>query len=158
MQASLHVSIRANRLKLLSGKRAASVSLNTHPTCTRLVTARSQGQQEPKPARKNANGADANEGPLQSVLHSAVSTWSGLDTQQKVYTVIAGVALLVAAPQLLTFLLIAVERLLVGALLAVEEVLAGALLLGTRLVVLVGSLALLGVGAYLFLFRKQSSP
>ncbi|GLI59426.1 hypothetical protein VaNZ11_001309 [Volvox africanus] len=157
MQASLPVSIRASRLKLLSDKRAPSVSLKTHPTCARLVVARSQGRQEPKQARKKADVVDVDKGPLQSALHSAVSTWSGLDTQQKVYTVIAGVALLVATPQLLTFLVIAVERLLVGALLAVEEVLAGALLLGTRLVVLVGTLALLGVGAYLFLFRKQSS-
>ncbi|GIL77270.1 hypothetical protein Vretifemale_6750 [Volvox reticuliferus] len=91
------------------------------------------------------------------VFRSAASTWSRLDTQQRVYTVIAGAALLIATPQLLTFLLITVERLLVGALLAVEEVLAGVLLLGTRLVVIVGSLALLGVGAYLFLFRKHSS-
>ncbi|GIL97415.1 hypothetical protein Vretimale_3064 [Volvox reticuliferus] len=68
------------------------------------------------------------------VFRSAASTWSRLDTQQRVYTVIAGAALLIATPQLLTFLLITVERLLVGALLAVEEVLAGVLLLGTRLV------------------------
>ncbi len=50
------------------------------------------------------------------------------------YTIVAGAALLVAAPQLLTFLVIALERLLVGALLAVEGALASVLLLGTRLV------------------------
>ncbi|GIL77268.1 hypothetical protein Vretimale_3064 [Volvox reticuliferus] len=157
MQASLPASVRANRLKLLSYKRVSSVTLRYYPSYTRLVVARNQGQQEPKPARKNADGVNPDEGPLQSVFRSAASTWSRLDTQQRVYTVIAGAALLIATPQLLTFLLITVERLLVGALLAVEEVLAGVLLLGTRLVVIVGSLALLGVGAYLFLFRKHSS-
>ncbi|GLC56484.1 hypothetical protein PLESTB_001112100 [Pleodorina starrii] len=120
------------RSALLASSRSRTVLKKRTPFSparrTNIIRARGGTPEEPKPARKE------DDGPLQTALRLAASTWSGLDTQQRVYAVVAGTALLVAAPQLLTFSLIALERLLVGALLAVEEGLAAGLLLGTRLV------------------------
>ncbi|PNH06689.1 hypothetical protein TSOC_006906 [Tetrabaena socialis] len=94
---------------------------------------------------------------LENALSAAADTWARLDTQQRLYTVLSGAALLVVGPKLLAVLLIPLERLLVGGLLALEEVVALLLLQGARLVGLVGLAALVLTGAYLFLFKRERS-
>jgi hypothetical protein len=51
------------------------------------------------------------------------SKWADLDTPQKAYAVVVGLAALVALPRVLTLVVLGVERVIIGGLLAAEEVL-----------------------------------
>ncbi|EFJ48830.1 hypothetical protein VOLCADRAFT_104572 [Volvox carteri f. nagariensis] len=145
MQFMLRFGTSAHRLHsqqpVLPWKQIYSVPPRTSYRKSRLIAAHGQAPQEPKPTRNDEDHRRL----TSAILRSAAATWSRLDTPQRLYTVVAAGAVLLAAPQLLTLLLISAERLLVGALLVVEEVLGGALLAGTRLIALSGVLALVAV-------------
>lgn len=76
--------------------------------------------------------------------------WQQLDLPQKAYTVAAGSVLLVALPKVLVLLVLLLERVLIGGLLALEEVLLQLLLKGGALLGVLGAVALVGAGVYVF--------
>ncbi|PNW84619.1 hypothetical protein CHLRE_03g151600v5 [Chlamydomonas reinhardtii] len=92
---------------------------------------------------------------LAEVGRRAVDFWDKLDTKQRIYTVVAGGALVLSLPQIVGVLLIPLERLLVGGLLAVEQAFALLVLSSVRVIALVGAAGLVLVGLYLFLFPKK---
>lgn len=51
------------------------------------------------------------------------SKWEALDTPQKAYAVVVGIAALALTPKLLTLAVLGVERVIIGGLLVVEEAL-----------------------------------
>lgn len=62
------------------------------------------------------------------------SKWEGLDTPQKAYAVVVGLAALAVTPRLLTLAVLGVERVIIGGLLVVEEALLELLFRGGALV------------------------
>ncbi|KXZ48639.1 hypothetical protein GPECTOR_26g542 [Gonium pectorale] len=107
------------------------------------------------PPQDQRTDTKAKPGALDGALRWASDRWAGLDTQQRVYVVAAGAALVAASPTLLTVMLVPLERIFVGMLLAIEEVLAALLLGSARLVGMAGVLTFAAVGVYLFLLKKQ---
>ncbi|KAG2440145.1 hypothetical protein HXX76_004258 [Chlamydomonas incerta] len=126
---------------------AAAPCLFRRPRAPRGITVKAS--KEPGPSGES-------DSVLAEAGRRAAAFWGELDNKQRVYTVVAGSALVLSLPQIIGVLLIPLERLLVGGLLAVEEAFALLILSSARLIALVGAVGLVLAGIYLFLFPKRS--
>ncbi|KAG2454899.1 hypothetical protein HYH02_000729 [Chlamydomonas schloesseri] len=126
--------------------------LTQRPSSSRAIS-KVRASKEPERDSAGESASDF----LAEASSRAAAFWEKLDTQQRVYTVVAGSALVLFLPQVVGVLLIPLERLLIGGLLAVEEAFALLVLASARVIALIGLVALVLVGAYLFLFPKSGA-
>lgn len=82
---------------------------------------KSTQQQQQQPDRSSSSNDAADSTP--EWVQQLQSKWDDLDTPQKAYAVVVGLAALVALPRVLTLAVLGVERVIIGGLLAAEEVL-----------------------------------
>uniref|UniRef100_A0A383VM61 Uncharacterized protein n=1 Tax=Tetradesmus obliquus TaxID=3088 RepID=A0A383VM61_TETOB len=143
-QLQLHTSSRQRRYLVQAQNEDRAQQKVTRPKAPATAPTKDPQQQPTSPPQQQQ----------QEQWHNALAwlqeKWQQLDLPQKAYTVVAGLVLLVALPKVLVLLVLLLERVLIGGLLALEEVLLQLLLKGGALLGVLGAVALVGAGVYVF--------